>query len=357
MAYVVDKTQRSFKRLLDASSEAIGRSTQRPQKKLRLSKIEKPSQAARLIARAKRTSTHPAVSESEPTFNPSNSDAFRQRLATFRDDISLWLGKPEKLSGVAWALRGWSCVEKDTVECRSCNQRVVVDLNPEVSSADVVPGEPISYEDKFEAQIIEGHGEHCSWKDYGCPKSINRVEIKGFYIVQNVLRSRYENIISAISGINISSLGVKFDNKINLITAFEEFCRRAYSKNPPSTTGTPSLDHSLFALALFGWDKHPDSTAIDVTIQCKACFASVGLWNIEERGGLQADSSHYTDCPWINSEFQNWQSSSTKKVMPACEILATYLGAMEKPVVGEDNHKNLLERAKEAMRARQLQRR
>jgi hypothetical protein len=66
----------------------------------------------------------PAVSR----YCPSDRNELLRRLGTFQE-LTDWTPKPDRVSEVEWAKRGWVCQGKERVRCTLCNKEVVVGLN------------------------------------------------------------------------------------------------------------------------------------------------------------------------------------------------------------------------------------
>lgn len=61
-------------------------------------------------------------------FCPTDRDELLKRLATFHD-ITDWTPKPDRVSEIEWAKRGWVCHGKERVRCVLCHKELVVKLN------------------------------------------------------------------------------------------------------------------------------------------------------------------------------------------------------------------------------------
>jgi hypothetical protein len=59
---------------------------------------------------------------------PSDRAELVRRLATFQE-LTDWAFKPDRVSEVEWAKRGWVCKGKETVRCVLCHKELVVKLN------------------------------------------------------------------------------------------------------------------------------------------------------------------------------------------------------------------------------------
>lgn len=112
-----------------------------------------------------------------PNFQPYSQDLFLGRLKTFAD-VKKWTTKPDAISEVEWAKRGWSCDTWNTVACKGgCEKRVAVKLRPKrkaVDGRDIDMSEDLSYDvepslvSRYAALIIDGHSEDCLWRKAGC---------------------------------------------------------------------------------------------------------------------------------------------------------------------------------------------
>lgn len=72
-------------------------------------------------------------SQSPPNYSPWSQAMFLSRLKSF-SSLSKWHPKPDAISEVVWAKRGWSCVDVNTVACRGgCEHRLVVQIHPDSS--------------------------------------------------------------------------------------------------------------------------------------------------------------------------------------------------------------------------------
>lgn len=59
---------------------------------------------------------------------PGDREQLLRRLASFQE-ITSWTPKPDRVSEVEWAKRGWVCHGRERVRCASCHKELVVKLN------------------------------------------------------------------------------------------------------------------------------------------------------------------------------------------------------------------------------------
>lgn len=109
---------------------------------------------------------------SELKYCPGDRDQLLRRLATFQE-LTDWTPKPERVSEVEWAKRGWTCQGKERVQCALCGRELAVGVNrkevdgKEISvliASEVAEG----VVNKYAELIVDGHGQDCLWRKKGC---------------------------------------------------------------------------------------------------------------------------------------------------------------------------------------------
>lgn len=302
-----------------------------------------------------RTSTSKQVEaaknkSSPPHFSPWSQDTFLKRLHTF-SRVSLWHPKPEEIDEVAWAKRGWQCVEVNTVAClNGCGSRVVVDLHVQRNKAMEEEEEDDSDEDdtsleqalvaRYKDEIIEGHSEHCLWRKSGCKDDIYRLQVVRPAVWQPALRSRYQSlqpIVDSIKDITVQQAGIA-ETKLTPVRLHAELTPEIL----PVSEAAEQVQARALDIAMHGWRGTSELNA--ELLNCDACFQRIGLWMYQPgyraRAAMDEDDDnnnstatidllemHREYCPWRNSHSQ--QASGTLAGLNASQILsrvvATYL--------------------------------
>ena len=103
---------------------------------------------------------------------PGDREQLLRRLATFQE-LTDWTPKPERVSEIEWAKRGWVCQGKERVKCTLCASELVVKINRKQ-----VDGKEISVliaseiaqsvVEKYTEMIVTSHAEDCLWRKKGC---------------------------------------------------------------------------------------------------------------------------------------------------------------------------------------------
>jgi hypothetical protein len=280
-----------------------------------------------------------------PNFSPWSHEAFLARLKTF-SSVSLWHPKPEAISEVEWAKRGWVCVDLNTAGCRGgCERRVVISLSSPRRRADQeVDGASEEVEDeeaaleqalaeRYRDVIIEGHGANCMWRKDGCKDDIYRLQVVRPSVWQPELRKRYQSTLAisgAIRDVKVKTVD-KEDPKIlptqRLLKDLPQDLVETSDASEDSTSSERALE-----VAMHGWRGTKESGS--QLLNCDACFQRIGLWMYQpdyrppgsdsenedsEDAAIDLVEMHREHCPWRNPTTQ--KASGTLKGLNACQIL------------------------------------
>ncbi|KAK6536567.1 hypothetical protein TWF281_000793 [Arthrobotrys megalospora] len=253
-------------------------------------------------------------------YAPWDRNEFLQRLETFRS-VSNWSSKPEKINEVAWAKRGWVCMQtsKNRVRCTShCGGELVVkvdfdgfevtaeEVDEEDNEDDDEEGSQAKKEkldaliSKYEELIVDGHEDDCLWKKRGCDKAIYRLPLQPATEARSGFYARYKSLT------NVSD-----DQLVINLTRPQEVDTSVL--NLPEDMGKEHLKQNALILALFGWSKEDNESSVEM-VKCDACFRRLGLWLFvkrpsvtEEEGDefssmsrLNVVDEHRDYCPWVN---------------------------------------------------------
>lgn len=276
-----------------------------------------------------------------PNFQPYSQEMFLGRLKTFAD-VKKWTTKPDAVSEVEWAKRGWSCDTWNTVACKGgCEKRVAVKLRPKRKAADgrdIEMSEDLSEDvepslvSRYAALIVEGHSEDCLWRKAGCQEDIYHIPIASRAKSSAELISRY-NFLLAISADlplpkNITYPEPHIDSVLTRIPS--TFFSGMGTGAPPST----QAERTAFAFAMFGWTGVSESR-ISLAV-CNHCFQRLGLWlstdqrlqEMSKRLEVPVESlrlnlleSHREHCPWKNAAVQGNSPDSPIAGMAAWQTL------------------------------------
>ncbi|KAK4636329.1 hypothetical protein CLAFUW4_00392 [Fulvia fulva] len=322
-----------------SSAAAFDEARERVRKRLRHSTSTGSLDAS--VISLSRGKNAPKPNSTPPHFSPWSQETFLARLKTF-SSVSLWHPKPDVVNEVAWAKRGWVCVDVNTVACRrGCERRVVVSLD--------IPTKPTPAEDdaddeneededatsaleealaeRYKAEIVDGHASSCLWHQQGCKDDVYRLPVVRPSVWQPELRQRLHSI-SAIYG------------SVEHITTrtVDTSSHKLVHELPHDVLGitTPPDQHmsKAFEIAMHGWRGVSDSG--NQLLTCDACFQRIGLWLYQpdykrprsrssdheedaDDAVLDLVETHRDHCPWRNSQTQ--QATGSLHGLNAIQIL------------------------------------
>ena len=271
--------------------------------------------------------------------------------------VSYWHPKPEAISEVEWAKRGWFCVDVNTVGCKGgCERRLVVSLERLKNAATAGEGRSDSDdgaddddEDAFEQmlaerykdEIIDGHGQNCLWRKAGCKDDIYRLQVVRPAVWQPELRKRYQSALEISGAIrNVKTKAIeRNDPKPSTPEKLLKELPSDVLSTPDSAADSEAPTNAL-EVALHGWRGSTESGS--ELLHCDACFQRIGLWMYQpgyrpahpdsddeeshDAAIIDLVEIHRDHCPWRNPATQ--QASGSLKGFNACEILqrvvATY---------------------------------
>ncbi|CAO2655656.1 Nn.00g044590.m01.CDS01 [Neocucurbitaria sp. VM-36] len=299
------------------------------------------------------TATTTTTPRKTPNFQPYSQEHFLGRLKTFAD-VKKWTTKPDSISEVEWAKRGWTCDTWNTVACKGgCEKRVAVKLRPrrkDPNGKDIEMSEDLAVDvedalvERYRELIVTGHSEDCLWKKRGCQDDIYHIPIASRNKSSAELIARYNSFKSTAADLplleNVTYPGPPIQDILKRIPP-------AYFNIPDSenTTSPPSspTDIVAFAFALFGWSGVSESR-ISLAV-CNHCFQRVGLWlssdtrlkEMSKKLDVPIESlrlnlleSHREHCPWKNAEVQGNSSDSPIANMAAWQTLEFMLLGKQK---------------------------
>ncbi|KAK3110989.1 hypothetical protein LTR53_014178 [Teratosphaeriaceae sp. CCFEE 6253] len=345
MPEAIATTKRKFYKALDSLAHSPAtRPTEPAAKRVRRSVSTTTSSVTGTALPAKAGDSGIATPKRAPNFSPWSHETFLARLKTF-SSVSQWHPKPEAIGEVAWAKRGWACVDVNTVACAGgCEKRVVVSMSVEMSTvagaAADVPDENDEAEEvegdgedesifehglvqRYLLLIVEGHSDVCMWHRAGCKDDIYHLQVVRPDAWQPELKARYQSLqrmSSAIRDVTFKSLPHETASSLppkKLITDF-----------PPDLLGRSDVrsEDAAIALeiALHGWRGSHDS-GTDL-LHCNACFQRIGLWMYqpgyrpartssddedEDASIIDLVEMHREHCPWRNPDTQKASGSLT----------------------------------------------
>ncbi|PWA64270.1 C3HC zinc finger-like protein [Artemisia annua] len=119
------------------------------------------------LALAESKSKGRAVSEmrNAGTCKPWDREELLKRLATFKS--MTWFAKPQVVSAIECARRGWVNVDMDIIACESCGARLLFSTPSSWAQEQVEKAALV-----FSLKLNNGHKLHCPWVDNACDEKL-----------------------------------------------------------------------------------------------------------------------------------------------------------------------------------------
>ncbi|KKA30023.1 hypothetical protein TD95_001517 [Thielaviopsis punctulata] len=275
---------------------------------------------------------------------PADREELIRRLATFQD-ISDWTPKPDRVSEIEWARRGWICQGKERVRCTLCHKELVVKFSTKEVDGKEVPGlTPLEVENalvvKYHELMTTAHQENCLWRQAGCDESLLRISFSDTRFTLESLQRRYLELISRADSLPYM-FDLKLPEEIDLDLVISQLPDSFF--NGSSSAPKSSPNKVALALALMGWQGLTNTRigALTNSASCHTCLRRLGLWMFKSKeiapdgtvtvpaamDFLDPAREHRFFCPWKNTHTQRLPTARLKKgeTMPAWKVLGQLL--------------------------------
>ncbi|KAK3648376.1 hypothetical protein LTR56_007493 [Elasticomyces elasticus] len=344
MPEAIATTKRKFYKALESLNSTSSTRPAEPATK-RVRRSLSTSTSTRVSSVTKVPESNGETSRKPPNYSPWSHETFLARLKTY-SSVSLWHPKPEAISEVEWARRGWVCVDVNTVACKGgCEKRVVVSLlfdktddNADESNTGVddEDSEDESMKEdalvaRYQSLLVDGHSTACPWHKAGCKDDIYHLQVVRPSIWQPELRKRYQSLREldpVIRDVNVTTIPHESANSLPP----ERLLADVPSDLLDEADSTSKDSARALDIALHGWRGSQDSG--NDLLHCDACFQRVGLWmyqpgyqqsrassddDDESMATLDLLELHRDHCPWRNPGTQ--KASGTLSGLNASQIL------------------------------------
>ncbi|KAK4197352.1 C3HC zinc finger-like-domain-containing protein [Triangularia verruculosa] len=288
-----------------------------------------------------------------PKYCPADRGELLRRLATFQE-LTDWTPKPERISEIEWAKRGWVCLGKERVRCTLCERELVV----KIGRGREVEGE-VGRE--MELEVIkryenlmdeEGHGEGCLWRgrERGCDDSLLRLPLPNSKWALTSLRQRYDEMCQRKDFLPYE-FNLRLAEGLDLEVVIGQLPTTFFTDPKPADGGERKegeVNRPALALALMGWqgltNPRLGNASIPNSASCHSCLRRLGLWMFKSRrinpetnevlepapmDHLDPVREHRFFCPWKNAEMQRNPGAKLlpkgEKEKPAWEVVLEVL--------------------------------
>ncbi|KAL4584180.1 hypothetical protein LXL04_008772 [Taraxacum kok-saghyz] len=226
-----------------------------------------------------------------PMCRPWDREDLLQRLATFKS--MTWFAKPEVVSAINCARRGWINVDMDIIACESCGARLFFSTPSSWAQQQVENAASV-----FSIKLNNGHKLLCPWVDNACDEKLAQFPPTSQLNLVDDYKTRCASLLQLLELPVISS---------SAINHMQDPLLEHFLKNPPT------LDMYYQAqklISLCGWEPkllpyivdckditlethnstmtvyssnldaniHENNDHTSVVLECRLCGARVGLW-------------------------------------------------------------------------------
>ncbi|CAH1422344.1 unnamed protein product [Lactuca virosa] len=251
-----------------------------------------------------------------PMCRPWDRDDLLNRLATFKS--MTWFAKPEVVSAINCARRGWVNVDMDIIACESCGARLFFSTPSSWAQQQVENAASV-----FSLKLNNGHKLLCPWVDNACDEKLAQFPPSSSVDLVDNYKKRCASLLQLLELPVISSTAINYmwspllENFLKNSPTLEN----VYGSDNASTTGEevfPVLYYQAQkVISLCGWEprllpyivdckdlkkdesiKHNSSITVyssnldanndpstieqydhtSIVLVCRLCGAKVGLW-------------------------------------------------------------------------------
>ncbi|XP_019189750.1 PREDICTED: uncharacterized protein LOC109184163 isoform X2 [Ipomoea nil] len=192
--------------------------------------VSDPKSTFKAGERLRNLSDSSGETQASPCRPWDRGDYFR-RLATFKS--MWWFAKPQVVSAVNCARRGWINVDMDTIACEACGVRLIFTCPPSWSQQQVDKAALV-----FSLKLDSGHKLLCPWVDNACDEKLAAFPP----MPTTVLVDEYKSRCSAL--VQLVALPVTSSSIVNCLgsTRLEEFLKTSSAVESDRSTETSRED-------------------------------------------------------------------------------------------------------------------
>lgn len=153
------------------------------------------------VAERLRTSSVSGGVVQAPLCRPWDRGDLQKRLATFKS--MTWFAKPEVVSAVNCARRGWVNVDSDTIACEACGSRLFFSTPSSWTHHQVEKAALV-----FSLKLDNGHKSLCPWVDNACDEGVAQFPPMPAAVLVDNYKKRYAALMQLLALPVISSSAI-----------------------------------------------------------------------------------------------------------------------------------------------------
>ncbi|KAK9066618.1 hypothetical protein SSX86_013941 [Deinandra increscens subsp. villosa] len=247
-----------------------------------------------------------------PMCRPWDRDDLLKRLSTFKS--MRWFAKPEVVSAINCARRGWINVDMDIIACESCGARLLFSTPSAWAQQQVEKAASV-----FSLKLNNGHKLLCPWVDNACDEKLAQFPPSSPADLVDNYKKRCASLLQ------LSELPVISSTAISYMTTplLEQFLNC-----PPTLDESEQVSPVLYyqaqkLISLCGWEPR----LLPYIVDCKdAPNASITVYssrtsseNVEENEGFPNESEKYDhtsvilECRLCGAKVGLWAFRTTQR--------------------------------------------
>lgn len=219
--------------------------------------VSDPKSTFKAAERLRNLSDWSGETQASPCRPWDRVDYFR-RLASFKS--MWWFAKPQVVSAVNCARRGWINVDMDTIACEACGVRLIFSCPPSWSQQQVDKAALV-----FSLKLDSGHKLLCPWVDNACDEKLAAFPPMPTAVLVDEYKSRCSALVQlvalpVISSSIVNCLGsTRLEEFLKTSSAVEsgrstETSREDDLGNQPKSTSSLTYYQAQKLISLCGWE-------------------------------------------------------------------------------------------------------
>ncbi|KAK1384013.1 C3HC-type domain-containing protein [Heracleum sosnowskyi] len=255
------------------------RGQKRPNMASEFSKVQLKSRGS--IAEHSKNSLVSGGALQAPLCRPWDRGDLQKRLATFKS--MTWFAKPQVVSAVNCAMRGWINVDSDIISCEACGSRLLFSTPSSWTQHQVEKAANV-----FSLKLDNGHKIFCPWVDNACDKELAQFPPTTSTILVDDYKKRYAALLQLSALPVISSSATDLMKNPQLDDFIKESSNIKFINMSSDASSSECLGHesqnvsspyyqALKLVSLCGWEFRLVPYFVDYSVRENSFVKDVNL--------------------------------------------------------------------------------
>ncbi|KAL8124159.1 hypothetical protein AgCh_011968 [Apium graveolens] len=286
-----------------------------------------------------------------PLCRPWDRGDLQKRLATFKS--MTWFAKPQVVSAVNCAMRGWINVDSDIIACEACGSRLLFSTPSSWTQHQVEKAANV-----FSLKLDNGHKIFCPWVDNACDEALAQFPPTTSTILVDDYKKRYAALLQLSALPVISSSAIDFMKSPQLDDFIKESSNIKFINMFADALSSEGLGHgsqdvsspyyqALKLVSLCGWEFRLVPYFVDYKVRDNSSVKDVNMSEpssvvpIEENSSAEAifepnanskqydPSSIVLDCRLCGASVGLWAFSTTPRPVEYIRLVGEVNGEID----------------------------